>query len=362
MERFALTFFSLKSRFAVLLLTTVAAASIPCLATGQDWTRSMFPKGMNHDFGTVARGAKCEYRFEVINGYKEDAHIESAHASCGCTTPEVPLEVIKTWKKAYVVATVDTTNFQGQKDVTITVIFDKPFRAEAQLQIHCYIRSDVVVQPGSINFGSVTQGTMARQRVSVSYAGRANWTILKVLCATPGVEGKVTEVRRVATPSGTGRVDYDLDVVLAPTLPPGYVRDQLILVTNDPNPRGVQVPVMVEGAVLLPVSVHPSPLYMGPTEVGKPVTRQFVIRADKPFRILKVTSTNPAFTCEIPSDSSGRLRLPVTFSGAEVPGKASGTVRIETTASADPLEADVSVDIVARTAESPAAGTAASNQ
>jgi hypothetical protein len=334
--------------------------SMPSGARAQDWTRSMFDQ-MDHDFGTVARGAKCEHRFLVTNAFKEDAHIESAHASCGCTTPEVPVEVIKTWQKAYVVAKVDTTNFQGQKDVTITVVFDKPFRAEAQLQIHCYIRSDVVVQPGSVQFGSVPQGTAVQQRVAVSYAGRPNWKILGVECATPGVTGRAVETgRHAASGGGAGRVDYDLTVDLAANVAPGYIRNQLFLLTNDPNPRATRVPVIVEGVVLSPVSIHPSPLYMGTVDVNNTVTRQFIVRGDLPFKITKVVSSNPGFKCEVPQDSAKLLRLPVTFTGADVPGKASGTIRIETTAAGGPLEADVSVDIMAPTADPSVTGSSPS--
>ena len=50
---------------------------------------------------------------------------------------DVPVEVIKTWQKAYIVVHVNTVNFQGQKDVTIDVEFDKPFPAEVQLSINC---------------------------------------------------------------------------------------------------------------------------------------------------------------------------------------------------------------------------------
>src|SRR5208282_5991101 len=104
------------------IIAWIALWSLPALAASrslaQDWARDMFDH-TSHDFGTVARGAKVEHSFGVENIYLEDAHIESAQASCGCTSPEVPAQILKTWKKAYLIARVDTVNFQGQKDVTI---------------------------------------------------------------------------------------------------------------------------------------------------------------------------------------------------------------------------------------------------
>ena len=186
----------------------------------------------SHDFGTVARGAKVEHRFGVENIYLEDAHIESARASCGCTSPEVPTQILKTWKKAYVVARVDTVNFQGQKDVTITVKFDRPFPAEVQLYIHCYIRSDVVLDTGSVH--PMWPGHATQQRVSVRYAGRPDWQIQRIECANLNITGKVIEVSR-----GGGIRTYHLTVKLGADANAAYSRDMRSnLVTNDPNPRG----------------------------------------------------------------------------------------------------------------------------
>jgi hypothetical protein len=307
----------------------------------QDWAREMFDH-TSHDFGTVARGAKVEHRFTIENPFLEDAHIASAHASCGCTTPEIPTEVVKTWKKAYVIAHVDTVNFQGQKDVTITVKFDKPFDAEVQLSIHCYIRTDVVLDPGSVNLHT-SAGHAAQQRVNVRYAGRPDWQIQRVESANPSLTGKVVEVSR----SG-GMVTYDLTIDLAADAKAGYSRDELNLITNDPNPRAQRVPVPVETFVLAPVTVHPSPLIMGTAEAGKlesPVMRPLVVRSTSPFQITSVESSDPRFRCEIPALTAAIQRLPVNFLGSETPGKVSTKLRIHTTASSDPVEADVSIDL-----------------
>ena len=317
------------------LLSAVSAAS------GQQWAVDMF-NHTSHDFGTVARGAKVEHRFPVENIYLEDAHILSARVSCGCTSPEVPARILKTWDKADVIARVDTAAFLGQKDVTITVVFDRPFPAEIQLQIHCYIRSDVVVQPGLVQFGTVAQGTGSQQKVTISYAGRTDWQIQSVECANPSLTAQVVEVAR-----GGGLVTYDLYVSLAANAPPGYIRDQLYLVTNDQNPRSVRVPVPVEGAVQSALTVHPSPLYMGSVEPGKSITRQLVVSGNAQFRIVRVESTNPQFQC-IPPTAAGVLqRIPVAFEAGNRPGKIVGRIRIQTDSGATPLEVPVDVDVIA---------------
>jgi len=311
-------------------------------AWAQDWAREMFDH-TSYDFGTVARGAKVEHRFGVENPYLEDAHIESAQASCGCTSPEVPAEILKTWKKAYLVAKVNTVNFEGQKDVTISVKFDKPFPAVVQLNIHCYIRRDVVLQPGSVNLHAV-QGSAAQQRVNVRYAGRPDWQIQHIECANPNITGRVIETARAG-----GMVTYDLTVNLAAGAKAGYSRDELELVTNDPNPRAQRVPVLVEAVVVAPVTVHPSPLIMEPVAAGNlpnPVTRSLVVVSASPFQITSVESTSPLFRCDLPTPRAAAIqRLPVVFLGGDTPGKVGTRIRIQTTASVEPIEAEVSINL-----------------
>ena len=73
---------SMLRRSALIVLIAAFAVS-PCF--GQDWAQKMF-KVTDHDFGTVARGAKAEYRFVFENVYLEDVHIANVYASCTCTT------------------------------------------------------------------------------------------------------------------------------------------------------------------------------------------------------------------------------------------------------------------------------------
>lgn len=47
-----------------------------------------------HDFGTLQKGAPCEYEFKFKNNGKEPLIIQNAQASCGCTVPSFPKEPI----------------------------------------------------------------------------------------------------------------------------------------------------------------------------------------------------------------------------------------------------------------------------
>ena len=195
----------------------------------------------SHDFGAVARGAKAQYHFKFKNIYEEPVHVLAIRSSCGCTTPEVTKSELKTWETSEVIATFNTSAFLGQHSATITVEFDKPFHAEVQLQVYGNIRSDVVLQPGQVELGSIDAGQPVEKIISVTHTGRSDWKITDVRSANTNFEVEVNETRRAQ-----GSVTYDLVVRLKPSSPVGYINDQLFLMTNDP--QTAQIPSTWKGA------------------------------------------------------------------------------------------------------------------
>ena len=92
-------------RRACLGLVLCIFACHPCL--GQEWARKMF-KVTEHDFGSVARGAKAEFRFVFENLYLEDIHVSDVRTSCGCTTPSVETPLLKTYEQGAILAHFNT--------------------------------------------------------------------------------------------------------------------------------------------------------------------------------------------------------------------------------------------------------------
>lgn len=310
----------IRKSIVVALLIVLAAA--PCL--GQDWARKMFQTS-EHDFGSVARGAKAEYRFVFENLYMEDVHVVGVRSSCGCTTPTIENPTLKTYEKGAVLAHFNTDTFLGQRGATLTVTIDKPFYAEVQVHVRGYIRSDVVVEPGSVQFGSIDQGTGFNQTVAVNYMGRGDWKILDVKSANPHITAKAVESGR----SGA-QVSYSLKVLVDGETPAGYLNDHLMLVTNDGNSQ--QIPVLVEGRVVPSITVSPTSLFMGVVEPGQKVTKQLVVRSKKPFRILGVACDDKSFEFDTSKEEDAKeLHLiPVTFTAGTDAGKVVKSIKIET--------------------------------
>ena len=138
-------------------------AGVTATASAQDWAEKMF-KEKTHEFGSVPKAAKVEYAFEMVNPYKEDVHISGVRASCGCTIPRIQKETLASWEKGAIIAEFNTRAFSGQRGARVTVTIDKPFYAEVQLQVHGYIRTDVVVDPGEVALGQVPSGSGRKDR------------------------------------------------------------------------------------------------------------------------------------------------------------------------------------------------------
>ena len=309
-------------RTATLSLLAAFLLAVPCAA--QEWADKMFT-ARSYDFGSIARGAKAEFAFELTNLYLEDVHVASVHTSCGCTTPRIEKDTLKTYEKGAIISHINSDRLLGNQASTITVTIDKPQYAQVQLHVKVHIFSDVLLEPSSVALGGVAQGNSAERTISVRYTGRSDWQVMEVRSANPHLTGKVTETARQG-----GQITYDLKAVLDKGAPAGYVREYLWLITNDPRTK--EIPVPVEGQVQGAISVSPSSLFLGVVQPGQTVTKQIVVRGQKPFRIASIRSDCGCLQATVPKDKEPKslYLVPVTFTAGEKTGRITQVVHIET--------------------------------
>jgi len=307
------------TRIVVCTLLFLLPAS---MASAQEWARKMF-EATTHDFGAVARGAKTEFHFKFSNLYNEDVHVAGVRSSCGCTSPQVTKDSLKTYDDSSIVAVFNTHAFQGQKNATVTVTFDKPYYAEVQLQVSGYIRTDIVVTPGSVDWGQVDAGAGATKRLTLSYAGRSDWKVTGHRSSNPLVAAEIREQSR-----RNGQITYEIDVAMKSDAPVGYLREQIVLLTNDA--RSPEVPIEVQGRIVSDLTISPASLFLGAVEPGQKVTKQLVIQGRKPFKIVSITADAEGFEFK-PADMAKPVQLvPVTYTAGNLAGKQTFTIKIET--------------------------------
>lgn len=307
------------------VLQVAAAALAICAAdaaSAQEWAKKMFPV-TSHNFGTVAKGSKTEYRFVFRNIYKEDLHVSGVRTSCGCTSPEITKRDLKTHETSEIIAKFNTRTFLGQHGATLTVTFDKPFYAEVQLRVAGNIRGDVTFDPPFVDLGNVDLGKGAERTIRVTRAGSSPWEIKDVRSANGNFEVALS------TPTvGAAQISYDLTMRLKPDAPAGYLKGQLILVTNDP--RATQIPMDVEGRVVAAVTVSPQLLSLGAVSPGGSVTKNVVVRANRPFCVTGISCPDGCLSCEPKSTPATVHILPVTFTAGTAAGKVERQLKIAT--------------------------------
>ncbi len=247
-------------------------------------TQQLIPANQTlHEFGTVARSAKTEHRFAILNIYKEPLELNGVRASCGCTTPIIEDKVIQPGQVGYILARFNTGTHTGQKQATLTVTLGKPAFRELQLTVKGYIRSDIVFNPGQLDFGTVAEGEGKNLEVDLAYAGRSDWQVLGVTANAPFIKPSITEVSRK-----NGQIAYKISADLTAAAPAGPLNFQVILQTNDNRLK--QVPIAVLGQVQAKLEVNPAQLALKNVKAGETLQERFVLRGIKPFKVLEVQS------------------------------------------------------------------------
>jgi hypothetical protein len=292
-------------------------------AQDASWADKMFDKA-KVEFGSVARGADTRAKLTITNKYLEDVHIQSITSSCGCAQVGKPgKDTLKSLETTEFDLTINTRQYTGDRNVAVTVTFDLPFYAQVRIPVHCFIRTDVVIEPGGAEFGSIAGGAGAEKTLNITYAGRDSWKVVRVDAKNPHVAYKLVETAR-----GGGRVQYGLTVQIKPDAPIGEIRDQLVLHTDDAgNPT---IPVLVEARVEAEYVVNPQIVSFGLVAAGAKKPVNVVIRGRKPFTIEKIESekTAGAFEVLLPQDARTIHVLPLTFVAPATGGEISDSFTV----------------------------------
>jgi len=270
----------------------VASQQVP--GRSYNWAEQMFDR-MSHDFQTVARGAEVVLRIKVTNKYEQTIHLSGARTSCNCISARLSTNTLKTWEEGIVEVKLNTLQYKGERNANVIVTIDQPRFIEVTIPIHAYIRTDVVIEPGSAVLGTVVQGDSGERKLKIDYAGNVssggmNWRINDVKSPrNPNVVCSVRELTRTSD-GFTANVSYELSVKLNPQTPAGDLREQIVLITNDGN--SPQIPVLVEGRVIPEYSVTPPSIVLKSIKPGTQERVKVIISSKNPFAIDKIESNS----------------------------------------------------------------------
>ena len=318
------------------------------------WAHKMFEK-LEQDFGVVPSNADLKYRIKITNKYKETVHIAAVIPGCSCAAGKLSKDTLLSEETAYLDVTMDTRRFRGPKETKLTITFNQPIFSEVEIRVRAFINPDLMINPGAAEFGGVAKGTDRLLRLAVIYNGRGISSIKDAVCKNPNVAVKLVEVRRDPF---NANINYELHVTIKGTAPLGEIREQVMLVTDDPNNRNI--PVLVEAKVEPEFVVTPELVNFGVLGPGEKKTMDVYIRSNKkqPFAIDKIESEKTAGTFEtrIPKETKDFHRLPLTFIAPKEAGPVTEEFTVTITGTAEPVTFKAYGKVVAGNAPAPGGG------
>ncbi len=232
----------------------------------------------------------------LVNRLAEPVTILSLRPSCGCTSGRASVSTVAPGQSAVIEAEMDTRNFVGLKSTIlfVSLMTAGGREAEARLAVSSNILSDIVLNPGALDFGVVGRGQAPTLTLTIDRLGAPGWKFERLVSASKHLTGQLAETRR----DGAG-VAYTLSISLKPDAPAGPLRDELRLISNDPETPSI--PVMVTAWVRGELTAAPSVLSMGPIHSAAGAQGRFVLHASRPFAITSIEGAGDGFSTSPPA-------------------------------------------------------------
>jgi hypothetical protein len=290
------------------------------MAQAAAWADRMFPEN-RHDFGPVPRGAKVKHDFLLVNHLAEPVTILNLRPSCGCTSGRAGASVVGPGQSAVIEAQMDTRNFVGVKATVlyVSLMTASGREAETGLGVSSTILSDIVLNPGAIDFGAVMRGQASSQTLTIDRINLEGWRVYRMVSGSRALNAQLVETSRKG-----GAVSYTLTVGLKPDAPAGPIRDEIRILSNDPETPSI--PVMVTAWIRGELTAAPSVLSLGQVHSASGVQGRFVIRGTHPFAIQGIEGNGDGFTAMAPPKARQAVHV-VTVAYRPEQGSTRGDLR-----------------------------------
>lgn len=296
------------------------------------------------DFGTVAKGEKIDWSFEIKNTGSADLEILAAKPTCGCTVADFD-KVIKPGQTGKVSAHVDTTNFAGPISKAVTLETNDPSTPTAQVTISAVVKPYVEAYPAGFVRFNMLQGEVEKQSVTIYTEEEEPFEIVKVEAPQDWikVEAKKIEGAEIVPQIGRkGANQYKLDITVGgPDAKIGPLAEKVHIVTNSKHQP--EYWVSVSGVVRPSFRVDPTGINFGEvTPADSAATRTISIRSNSlktpgAFSVTKVESGVAGVTANVaPTERPGEFSITLQVAKDAKPGPVDGNVTIYTSDTAKP--------------------------
>jgi hypothetical protein len=297
------------------------------------------------DFGTVAKGDKIDWSFAVKNTGDADLQILAAKPACGCTVADFD-KVIKPGQMGKVTAHVDTTNFNGPINKSVTIETNDLNTPSSVLTLQAVVKPYVDALPAGFIRYNLIQGDADVQTFTLVSDEEESFEITGV--DVPGDYVKVNYMKVDKTEDllkagRAGQNQYRFAVTLGgPTAPIGPLAERIRIHTNSKHQP--EYLVSVSGLVRPSIRVEPQAVNFGevaPSDasaVRTVVLHSNDLKTPATFNVTKAESSTSAITAEVmPSTTPGDYQVSLKVAKNAKPGEVSGTVKIYTNDKVNPI-------------------------
>jgi len=307
------------------------------------------------DFGTVPKGQKLDWSFQIKNTGKGDLQLLSVQPACGCTVAEYD-KVIKPGAIGKVTAHVDTAQFAGPISKAVTIQTNDPNTPTSQLTITAMVKPFVEAVPAGFVRYNLIQGDAQTQSITLYTEETEPWEIKSI--DTPGdyVKASFRKIEKAEERVKGGQPDqnqYKVDITLGgPSAPIGPLADKLRIVSNSKHQP--EYLISLTGLVRPTYMVTPSVVNFGEvTPNDDSALRSVLLKSNvkdaaSTFRVTRVESSSPAVTASaVPMKRIEESVDPTTNvkkeTMTEVPGEFEIRIGIAKSAKAGEIDGNVKI-------------------
>lgn len=297
------------------------------------------------DFGTVPKGQKLDWSFEVKNTGTADLEILAAKPACGCTVADFD-KVIKPGQTGKVTAHVDTATFAGPIAKPVTLETNDATTPSAQLTITAVVKPYVDAFPAGFVRYNMLQGETEKQTVTLFSEDEQPFEILSVDSPQDWIKVEYKKAEGADINKGVGRTgqnQYKVDITVGgPDTRIGPLAEKIHIKTN--SKFQPEYSVSVAGIIRPTFRVEPTAVNFGevaPTDTAATRTiimRSNSLRAPEQFVVSKAESGVAGVTASVkPTANKGEYEVTLQVAKDAKEGTMDGSVLVHTNDSIKPV-------------------------
>lgn len=166
---------------AIILIAVTNIFSSPAALYAQDSAEAVcldLDGSSEHFFGDIEQSNTVEHTFVFTNNCADTVEISSARASCGCTATVLSERVLAPGKKAEInVRFTPPRGTRNKVTKTVSVYLKDRKEPHTVLRISANVKSDIDIQPASIQLSGTKKGDKVQTSVTVTNVSDKRITI-----------------------------------------------------------------------------------------------------------------------------------------------------------------------------------------